>query len=572
MLAGGRSDVDSFANAEIRARWLDRSASLCFAGIMAIRENRRPGLVIVLLLVLAAGFGVGWLCRNLNRMIDDSAGAGPRVEGPRPFGGRYIPASGEGPVAPEETQPEVAVDQMVSHRDDETILRFPDDQSYAAFLQQLEGADGVRVRGRLDRFRALRLAFHADEDWQRLMQGAELTLYPALSTTPQPSVEDVSVTAAEGFGDGVMAWLGLPAQRTHLGAGVKVAVLDSGVMPHADLPANFESIAILPFSDPPDPTNGHATAVASLILGAQGVAPAASLLSIRVTTDAGVSDSFALAQGLLAAVEAGARIVNLSLGSYEDSPLARAAVEMALEAGLILVAAAGNEAQDQPRYPAAYPGVLSVGSVDAAGRHLAFSHFGGNLALTAPGLGVRTAWTLPPHVRMTGTSVSAPLVSGALAAILSDGRARASLSAGEAVDLLLGHANDAGLPGPDSQYGHGILDIGRVLYRDVPHRHDAAITDQRLHRKHEGGPAEWLVTIQNRGTAPLVNVLLEATSPAGTQRANRTFLAPGAIHTFHLPFPFPAGQQVTVDAFLRLGDGITDLTPHNNRDIRTLAD
>lgn len=538
---------------------------------MAMRENRRPGLVIVLLLVLAAGFGVGWLCRNLNRMMDDSAGAGPRVEGPRPFGGRYIPASGDGPILPEEPQNEVAVDQMVSHREGETILRFPDDDSYAAFLQRLEEAGGVRVQGRLDRFRALRLAFRGEEDWLRLMQGAELTLYPALSTTPRPSVEDVSATA-EGFGDGVMAWLGLPAQRSHLGAGVKVAVLDSGVMPHADLPANFESIAILPFSDPPDPTNGHATAVASLILGAHGVAPAANLLSIRVTTDAGVSDSFALAEGLLAAVEAGARIVNLSLGSYEDSPLARDAVEMAREAGLILVAAAGNEAQDQPRYPAAYPGVLAVGSVDAAGRHLAFSHFGGNLALTAPGLGVRTAWTVPPHVRMTGTSVSAPLVSGALAAILSDGRTGASLPAGEAVDLLLGHANDAGLPGPDSQYGHGILDIGRVLYRDVPHRHDAAITDQRLHRKHEGGPAEWLVTIQNRGTAPLVNILLEATSPAGTQRANRTFLAPGAIHTFHLPFPFPAGQQVTVDAFLRLSEGVTDLTPHNNRDIRTLSD
>ncbi|MGY8688851.1 MAG: S8 family serine peptidase, partial [Verrucomicrobiales bacterium] len=124
--------------------------------------------------------------------------------------------------------------------------------------------------------------------------------------------------------------------------------------------------------------NGHGTAVASVAAGthaaAPGVAPAAQVLSFRVADSDGNSDSFTLAQGILAAAEAGADVINISLGSTGDSGVVEEAVNKAMAAGSTIVAAAGNNGADSLSYPAAYEGVISVGSVDAAGQHLDFSN------------------------------------------------------------------------------------------------------------------------------------------------------------------------------------------------------
>jgi subtilisin family serine protease len=116
------------------------------------------------------------------------------------------------------------------------------------------------------------------------------------------------------------------------------------------------------------------------------------------------------------------------------------------------VAAAGNEGVDQLAYPAAYEGVLSVGSVDAKGKQASFSNSGEGLDLVAPGVGVVTAWETDKVAITSGTSHSTGLVSGSAAAYLAWG-----VPSQDVIRLLKSHAKRTGAP--SQQLGAGILNI-----------------------------------------------------------------------------------------------------------------
>jgi len=120
---------------------------------------------------------------------------------------------------------------------------------------------------------------------------------------------------------------------------------------------------------------GHGTAMASIIAAAPvpgisftGVAPAARILSVKISN----SDTFATGvtpQAIRDAVALGASVINLSLAAADDVPALRSAVEFALRSNVVVVAAAGNDSEQGgtgPFYPAAYPGVLSVGAIGPA--------------------------------------------------------------------------------------------------------------------------------------------------------------------------------------------------------------
>ena len=114
---------------------------------------------------------------------------------------------------------------------------------------------------------------------------------------------------------------------------------------------------------------------------------------------------------------------------------------------MIIVAAAGNDAVEGVTYPAKYEGVIGVSSVDATGKHLYFSNRGEEVDLAAPGIGVTAAWTGNSFIDFSGTSASAPFVSGTLAMLLSENPA---LRPTEAVEIISSYANDAGFPGRDN--------------------------------------------------------------------------------------------------------------------------
>jgi len=317
-------------------------------------------------------------------------------------------------------------------------------------------------------------------------------------------------------------------------------------------------------------THGHGTAVASLIAGADaaapGVAPGVELISIRISDESGQADSFAMAEGILAAVDSGADLINISMGTTVDNPLIAEAVDYAQEHNSLIVASSGNSEQSDATYPAAYPSVISVGAVDARGEHLNFSNYGSFLSVTAPGYAVNAAWPGNRYTRLSGTSASAPIVTGAIAATMSNGSG-VKMNAKQAAEIVMKYSDEAGIAGPDSEFGMGILNVGRIMTRGISGIVDAAVTDQRM------TPSGIETTIQNRGTSILVNTLLDVSTPFGNRQFNATTLAPGAIRTFTIPLrlsSIPDGQPIEVNSKLTLGSIGRDATPYNNQRSDTL--
>ena len=469
------------------------------------------------------------------------------------------------------------VEIFASREPDEAILRFPTDEAYDEFLFALSGSK-IHLEDQLDRLRAIRLSYDEWSDLSNLLDGENMVAFESLPAVPAPSPAGGGDQAGlVGFGDGLLAWLGITSDNSRWGAGVKVAVLDTGIVAHPALPGFTQSIAVTPFPEDPARINGHGTAIASLIAGndssAPGIAPSVELISIRVGDDSGRADSFALAAGILAAVDAGVQIINISMGTSENNPLIEEAVLYAHAHNVVIVAAAGNSEQADASYPAAYPSVISVGSVDARGEHLDFSNYGTYLSVTAPGFAINAAWPGNRYSRVSGTSASAPIVTGAIAATMSNGHG-VTMTASQAADIVMNYSNDAGLPGPDSEYGVGILDIGRIMNRSVAGLVDAAITNQRIVKSSSPGTSDAIqVTVQNRGTTNLINTLVEIITPFGSRQFNATTIAPGGIQTFAIPVRLTGLQKdepIQVSSSLSLGTLGHDITPQNNHREDTL--
>src|SRR6185369_17915416 len=132
---------------------------------------------------------------------------------------------------------------------------------------------------------------------------------------------------------------------------------------------------------------GHGTFIAGLIAL---IAPEAKIMPVRAFSPDGVSDAFSIAQGIKYAVDHGARIINLSFGSTEDSPVMHDAVAYAQQRGVLLVAAVGNENKGNdvaPQFPANWNlEVMGVAAIDANNHKTVFSNYGTNVSVSAPGV------------------------------------------------------------------------------------------------------------------------------------------------------------------------------------------
>ncbi len=180
--------------------------------------------------------------------------------------------------------------------------------------------------------------------------------------------------------------------------------------------------------------DGHGTSVIGLIaasanngVGSAGVAYGVRILPIRIADKSKAIYSSDLISGIRFAADAGARIINLSLGGYEYSEAEYDAVRYALERGCILIAAAGNDGEkeraEDPVYPASYPGVIAVGSCGADGALSSFSQRSDTVDLLAPGenllLLAADGEGENAYRYANGTSYSAALLSGVAALALS---------------------------------------------------------------------------------------------------------------------------------------------------------
>ena len=538
-----------------------------------MKKNLRH--ILTLLIVVLCGLLGWWVTRGLKPTVVKLERAPQMEPAPRKVA-TPVPRRAK-PLNRDEFRDGTTVEIFASSRPDEVILRFPSDETYERFLFALSGTR-INLVDQLDRLRAIRLGYDEWADLANLLDGENIVAYDSLPAVPAPSPAGGEDQAGlVGFGDGLLPWLGITTDNSRWGAGVKVAVLDTGIVAHSALPGFSQSIEITPFPQDPGRINGHGTAVASLIAGndpfAPGIAPAVELLSIRVGDDSGRADSFALAAGILAAVDAGVQIINISMGTTENNPLIEESVLYAHDQNVLIVAASGNSKQADACYPAAYPSVISVGSVDARCEHLDFSNYGTYLSVTAPGYAINAAWPGNRYLPVSGTSASAPIVTGAIAATMSNGRG-VTMTASQAAEIVMNYSNDAGIPGPDSEFGVGILDLGRIMNRGVAGTVDAAITNQRILKSNSPGTSDEIqVTVQNRGTTNLINTLVEIVTPFGSRQFNATTIAPGAIQTFAMPVRLtglPQGEPIQVSSSLALGTLGRDITPQNNRRSETL--
>ena len=173
---------------------------------------------------------------------------------------------------------------------------------------------------------------------------------------------------------------------------------------------------------------------------------------------------------------------------------------------------------------------------------------------------MNAAWGEDLLTSFSGTSASAPFVSGAIAAIMSTSP---GLNAQQAADILLDYTNEAGPEGLDPQYGSGTLDIGRALERNTPDVHDIAVTSQYL-TTNENGEAELNVIFQNQGTSSLFNSPAQITTPSGITQLSINSLSPGQTHIARIPISPPnSGETLTVYSSANTSN--TDIDPRNNR-------
>ena len=387
-------------------------------------------------------------------------------------------------------------------RSHEAVLTFDTEEAYRKFLARAAGA-GLDIRGQLDRLRTVRVGYASLDPLFGDMLGNPsdylgvdanfLVQVPGI-----PAAEDRPRVGQVPLGNNTLSFLGVAGDHSQWGRGVTVAVLDTGVAADATLGTGRvqyldAGLGIMPGTGKDD---GHGTAVAGLVAGAAldapGVASAAGILSIRITDADGTSDNFTLAKGIVTAVDAGASIINISMGSHASSTVLSSAIDYASAQGAIIVAAAGNDGAAQLTWPAADPRVVSVGAVDALEQQVYFSNAGPQLKITAPGYGVDAAWLNGQRVSMDGTSASAPLVAGAIAAVMSTSP---GLTAAQAWSVLQQYASDGGAPGPDPAYGNGILNLGWAMDRNNPTRVDTAIAGQY----YDASTGMMNVVVQNRG-------------------------------------------------------------------------
>ena len=262
-------------------------------------------------------------------------------------------------------------------------------------------------------------------------------------------------------------------ETTYGSEDVLVATVDQAVQyDHPDLEAGVDDrlgTDVAGSGNDPYPSSGderHGTHVAGIAVGrtdngtgAAGISDC-SLLAVRALDASGQGSLSDIADGIQWAADAGADVINLSLGASDGYRTLKAACEYAREQGALVIGAAGNAGVEDVMYPAAYDDVLAVSALE--GDAVAdFSNTGPEIDLAAPGTGLVSAVPWDEYTRMSGTSMAAPVVAGVAALALS---AHPDLTPTDLREHLRATATDLGLD--ETRQGAGRVDAAAAVEID----------------------------------------------------------------------------------------------------------
>ena len=240
--------------------------------------------------------------------------------------------------------------------------------------------------------------------------------------------------------------------------------VDNDASPDDEMPMGHGTIVV-----------GAAGAASQNGRGVAGVTWQGRIMPVRVLDAGGSASDFDIARGIRYAVDNGATVINLSLGSPGPSKLLQDAVNYATSRNVVVVAAAGNDGMEgvaaatEPHYPAACDGVIAVGATTASGAHAEFSSYGSPsnpwVDVVAPGatdsrLGIMSTVPVRSYGHRHGTSFSSPLVA-AVAFLMRSADPNASQST--ITSRLVATARDLGPPGFDPVFGAGMVDANAAV-------------------------------------------------------------------------------------------------------------
>lgn len=281
-----------------------------------------------------------------------------------------------------------------------------------------------------------------------------------------------------------------------------LAVTDTGAdYSHPDLSAKLmKGYNTVDGNDIVEDGNGHGThcigiaaAITNNGVGVAGMAPNVKVLPIQVLSKSGSGSYESVAGGIIEAADRGAKVISMSLGGPSPSESLTDAVKHAINKGALVVVAMGNSAHGsdaspvaKPSYPAATPGVMSVGASDSQDKPARFTQAGKWISVIAPGVDIHA--TFPTYATdmpgigygaISGTSMATPMVAGLAALVWSQ---NPQMTAQQVRERIESSSDDLGPKGYDILFGHGRINAARALGAAAPANNGSAVNAAAFRR------------------------------------------------------------------------------------------